>query len=1409
VPRSEEIRDAEGAPSGSAMSKEDKARAEALYQRGVDIGFDAIAYSNRMREIVGQPPLDRDTILANSLAEQDAKQQWAKDNPEFDLAIWYQQQQTDPALKAKLAQEITNAENNYDPGRGEMANLGNNFENYAYMNVYEKPFIDKIRESNASISATLSSPLEIDYPYNYDATTLYMKVPPTMGNYDMTQGFSQEERAKYNYLRKNGKFIDTSEGRGGVGEYTMMWIANPPKLSKWEEFITNPGVNIVAALIPGGAQVVAIAKAASGMTMHASDWFAAAGGYDVVATKFADIAEGLGEIAGAAVGGAGTALGRFTAEAVAKGTTNAISAAITDQDPLDAFLMGGIDVGVGRVLGEVNRLTDGALDKLEETGGFTKDTREYDANGKVVKGSAPVAVGKITRDLIQEAIASQLATGDIDPQRMANIISTAVITTEAVKGFTGETLSLKGVGILTSSIQSSLNAAITGGNVSDAFLKTLATQVERVVRKSLNDGTFAEDASSTWDRASGTYGTLYEQEELANAAADKNSTAVNEINGINKAITDEATELDRLIKVKSDLLAAAGGSISNMTADQINAYGAADKAAARYEADFIARVADEYTPRLVSANEVYETSTADYNAAKTAYEEAYGTLLETTQKFDDSIKAQLPEIAKATIADINPNFDPKFYAKQNGIDESEAYQHYMSNGLYNNLPGSPEEYRAQYKTKQWGAISNSLNNLSIDVNKLTPEQYIALNFAFSKNMDANSTGLIDQAAVDRLVLVALAADVIPKDGLVTAGTNAILKAFGRPEQEVGTPLTDNSIKILTNNAINTQDNQDISNSWTPNSQLVADRDTGLLKWEDVSLSFDDDGLRWDDTRGEFVHWRSDGRITDTRGNFLGTHITVTSGNDTLEWLKANNPEGYLAAVAEMEEPDLATLMASRHQIDPWIIEQLGQAKTKFFAAAGTTESEFKNTDLYKDWARDMSNMVVGTSSVLQDIQSIVAIAGVDPKSTPLFAALEQINKVGESWLPEEVRANTESMMKIIQSGEGFKGTLSAIGNAISEYPSEFVTQFIVLEGMQELVPLLVTSVVTGGVGTVARFAKVGADAAKILARRAGLSAGMTVDVAESYGGAFNGAYSDAYATALKSGMTKEEADIYAVETAHTTALAAGTFTLISMGVGGAALERAYGASRGTLDKVFDEIAYRIANGAVISVKEGVSEGLEEGATQLVLESILHLIDPSRDASGAVTLNAVLGALIGGPIGGVSAMFAGTGNPAADVLKLVNPKVQYYLDPERNLGPTELEDALELIGVSGVIQTDLLNQKYDDIYTSSAEATSAFDSAGLPATQADIEAMVGRTGADFDLDAELAAYWADTRGTTADTDGDGINNEDDYAPNDPTESGNNTAQQEWERALEQAAIDQGIADQIEADRLAGEEGGYRH
>ena len=99
----------------------------------------------------------------------------------------------------------------------------------------------------------------------------------------------------------------------------------------------------------------------------------------------------------------------------------------------------------------------------------------------------------------------------------------------------------------------------------------------------------------------------------------------------------------------------------------------------------------------------------------------------------------------------------------------------MSNGLYNNLPGSSEEYVAQYRTKQWGAVNTSISNLSVDPTKITPEQYTNINSILSRNIDINSNEPIDQATIDRLVLVALAADVIPQGGLATAATNAILK----------------------------------------------------------------------------------------------------------------------------------------------------------------------------------------------------------------------------------------------------------------------------------------------------------------------------------------------------------------------------------------------------------------------------------------------------------------------------------------------------------------------------------------------------------------------------------------------------------------------------------------------------------
>jgi len=304
---------------------------------------------------------------------------------------------------------------------------------------------------------------------------------------------------------------------------------------------------------------------------------------------------------------------------------------------------------------------------------------------------------------------------------------------------------------------------------------------------------------------------------------------------------------------------------------------------------------------------------------------------------------------------------------------------------------------------------------------------------------------------------------------------------------------------------------------------------------------------------------------------------------------------------------------------------------------------------------------------------------------------------------------------------------------------------------------------------------------------------LTTDVAEAFGGTFNGAYEESYAVALKSGMSEEQADTWAIDAATTSATAAATFALISAGVGGQALEKMYisGGAGGRLAGFFDDVARRIENGATVFIKEAGTETLEEGGTAAVLESLLFTIDPTRDVSGNIAINGFLGGLTAGPISGTTALFASdTGNPIADAVLKYNPKISALLGQE-NLSQEALMDGLETAGISGALQTDLMNFLYDEVYTSTAEAVDALESLGLPYTPEDVTNTTGSTP-DADLDDELASYWAMAYGNDNDSDGDGIPNNQDPNPSSP-----------YTDAETPPSADP-VDPQIEADRLAAEQ-----
>ena len=159
----------------------------------------------------------------------------------FNIVDWYSDLSSQDNTAAIEALKLQ-AYQNFDPNRGELA--GTNSTGWATEQLLGIPFIDKVRETGVSQSQATASTLEIDYPYDYDGNNLYMKVPETGGNTNMYQGFSDEDRKKYMDLQDRGSFIDITGGTAGVGEYSMLWVEDPPEESKLDKLLNLSLIHI-------------------------------------------------------------------------------------------------------------------------------------------------------------------------------------------------------------------------------------------------------------------------------------------------------------------------------------------------------------------------------------------------------------------------------------------------------------------------------------------------------------------------------------------------------------------------------------------------------------------------------------------------------------------------------------------------------------------------------------------------------------------------------------------------------------------------------------------------------------------------------------------------------------------------------------------------------------------------------------------------------------------------------------------------------------------------------------------------------------------------------------------------------------------------------------------------------------
>ena len=365
-------------------------------------------------------------------------------------------------------------------------------------------------------------------------------------------------------------------------------------------------------------------------------------------------------------------------------------------------------------------------------------------------------------------------------------------------------------------------------------------------------------------------------------------------------------------------------------------------------------------------------------------------------------------------------------------------------------------------------------------------------------------------------------------------------------------------------------------------------------------------------------------------------------------------------------------------------------------------------------------------NILQSFNGLVALAGINPTTTPLGKVAESLIKAGTAKTSEEYQAAVKSMSANLAAAQGAGGAAKAIWENFKNTPVEFLSEVVISEGLQEIVPLLIGGGATTFARGLALARGMGTTAAQRIGARTGLAAAGISDIAESAGGSAAGAFEEAYNIATKKlGMSEAEATNVALDVASRSGTISALVTATTLGLGGQALEKALigGSGKGTFANAIDELASRVKTGGNIVVREGVTEGIEEGITTAFTESQLYKLDPTRDVSGNIASAAILGAIAGGGISG-GAYGASAGRDLLSNVLSANPTVTRIVDTAPDAATAETQ--LNALGIPSKTNADLLNRRFDDQYVSSQEAYDALrTNTGFAPSDADVSQFTGK------------------------------------------------------------------------------------
>jgi len=497
------------------------------------------------------------------------------------------------------------------------------------------------------------------------------------------------------------------------------------------------------------------------------------------ATAIAYVAGEVGSYTGNYTGSAAAKAGANATAAtiIGAGTGSAASAIVTGQDPVQAFLTGGIQAGVSAGLGYIDsEISDTGGTVAAGSGGMGPGGGGGTiGSGGTIDGAGFLDQYPTVKNIISDSLTAALSGQDVTGATVMNAVIKGKVTKETVKGFidTDNSLTDGQIALLTTSVQNVANATFSGADASDTLLATINAYGTEELNKVID-----KNVKNTIDKVTGDY---QKAEGQANKIDSLNTEYRKDVQIYNQFVDYLQGRIETRDGIKSEVdalqaeLESKSGAEDSVYQEVLDRYNAKVIEFNNYSAEVDTYYTDMYEPSQKSRKENIDAKYAEIEAEAEIYQGFKNELVSSSDQLDDVMVEVDNATQKAYVrAMTGDEFNVEEYKNVNGLSDlsdDDARFHWLTEGKDNNLPVNAVQYKTEFDNAVTSSIQGTLEAAGLSITDLTPAQIKSLREQTEKygNGDLqsvrdiqNGSALLGQTLRDTLAKNATSAGVDSK-----------------------------------------------------------------------------------------------------------------------------------------------------------------------------------------------------------------------------------------------------------------------------------------------------------------------------------------------------------------------------------------------------------------------------------------------------------------------------------------------------------------------------------------------------------------------------------------------------------------------------------------------------------------------